>query len=169
MSSDTSLAETPAGESPFELDHFLPYRFNVLAECMSRSLARIYQEQFGISVPEWRVLATLGRESPLSAGEVGSRAHMEKARVSRTLARMLDAGLINRQVDARDNRVAVLALTRRGQDMFRRIAPLARAWEAEMLQVLDAGEVERLHELLDRLLARLRGMRDGGDDGADAG
>ncbi len=159
MSSEPLPPNDEERTEDFRLDAFLPYRFNVLAELMSRSLALIYQDRFGISVPEWRVLATLARESPLSAGEVGARTQMEKARVSRTLARMLDAGLITRQVDVRDNRVAVLALTRRGQELFRRITPLAREWEEQLLEGIDAAERAAFGATLAKLRARLDALR----------
>ncbi|HXH04640.1 MAG TPA: MarR family transcriptional regulator [Candidatus Competibacteraceae bacterium] len=145
----------------FQLERFLPYRFNVLADLLSRSLAAIYQERFGISVPEWRILATLGREAPLSAGEVGARTRMEKARVSRALTRLVENGLVNRQADPRDNRVAVLRLSRRGQSLYRRIVPLAKAWERELLAGLPAETLQALDQALDLLQTRLLLLRAG--------
>ena len=148
----------PVNGQVLELEAFLPYRFHVLAELLSRSLALIYQDRFGISVAEWRILATLGRESPLSAGEVGRRTHMEKPRVSRALGRMQEAGLLVRRVDRQDHRVAVLRLSRRGQDLYQRIAPLALEWERQLLIGLDSQDRTRLDALLDRLQDRLEAI-----------
>lgn len=145
----------------FDLGRFLPYRVNVLADLLSRSLALTYQERFGITVPEWRVLATLGAESPLSASEVGNRTHMEKARISRTLSRLLETGLVSRQTASHDNRVAVLRLTRRGMDLYRRIVPVVLEWEARLLEGLSAEERAQLDGLLGRLQGRLLELREG--------
>ena len=38
------------------LEQFLPYRLNVIAEIVSQSLSRIYSSQYGITIPEWRVV-----------------------------------------------------------------------------------------------------------------
>ncbi len=141
-----------------ELEDFLPYRFHVLAELLSRSLSLTYQDRFGISVAEWRILAILGRESPLSAGDVGRRTHMEKPRVSRALGRMQETGLLVRRVDRHDHRVAILRLSRRGQDLYRRLAPLALDWERRLLRELDDQDRARLDDLLDRLQIRLEAM-----------
>ena len=143
----------------FDLERFLPYRFSVLSDTLSRSLADIYQTRFGISVPEWRILATLGREAPLSAGEVGARTHMEKARVSRALMRLVNAGLVSRQADPSDNRVAVLRLSRRGMALYRRIVPLALEWERTLLAGLPAETLQTLQQALERLQTRLGEMQ----------
>ena len=44
-----------------DLDDFLPYRLSVLTNRVSGAIARHYSERFGLSVPEWRVMAVLGR------------------------------------------------------------------------------------------------------------
>ena len=55
------------------LEHFLPYRFAVLAQEVSRAFSSVYAERFGLSIPEWRILANLGRFGPLYAGELAAR------------------------------------------------------------------------------------------------
>lgn len=145
--------------APLELERFLPHRVNVIAELMSRTLGAIYRHHFGISVPEWRVLAALAYGAPLSASEVGLRTHMEKARVSRTLSRLQDAGLIRREVDPRDNRVAVLDLSRDGRELFSQLSAMATDWEADLLAGMGDDDREHLTKLLGRLHARIDELR----------
>ena len=57
--------------SDFRLEEFLPYRLSVAANRVSRLFARRYSEAFGLSIPEWRVLATIGRFGVLSPSAVG--------------------------------------------------------------------------------------------------
>jgi hypothetical protein len=45
----------------FALEAFLPYRLSVVTNHASRLFARCYSEAHGLSVPEWRVLAVVGR------------------------------------------------------------------------------------------------------------
>src|SRR3954454_12826409 len=48
------------------LEEFLPYRLSVLTSTVSRALARMYEQRFGLTVAEWRIMAILARFGPLS-------------------------------------------------------------------------------------------------------
>ncbi len=135
------------------LERFLPYRISVLANTISRDVAAMYDARFGLSVPEWRVMAVLGRFEPLSAGEVAARTAMDKVRVSRAVARLLRAGLIVRAMDARDRRRSRLRLAARGLRIYEAIVPLALRVETELAS-LTSGERRRLDRLLAKLQAR---------------
>ncbi|MQM36090.1 hypothetical protein KBTX_00071 [wastewater metagenome] len=150
--------QPPAEE--LEIERFIPYRMAVLADWMSRSLAGTYQSRFGISIPEWRVLAHLAREQPLSAGVLSERTNMDKPRVSRALQRMTRNGLIERESDAHDQRVAVIRMSAGGRATYERIAPLAQAWERELLAGLDENDRIELERLLDRLQEQVARMRE---------
>ena len=101
------------------LEDFLPYRLAVLAHTTSRELSGVYGERFGLSIPEWRVLANLGRFGPLYAGELAERSSMDKPKVTRALQRLEAGGLVQRAIDAEDRRQVRLALTRRGRPVPR--------------------------------------------------
>ena len=62
----------PAGADrpALALERFLPYRLSVLTNTVSRAIARLYDERFGLSIPEWRVRAALGRYGQLTASEI---------------------------------------------------------------------------------------------------
>lgn len=152
--------ETPAGA--LELDRFLPYRLAVLAHEVSRALSSIYRDRFGLSVPEWRVIANLGRHQPMSSNRIAELGSMDKAKVSRAVARLVEAGLITRETDARDNRLIVLKLTARGRRIHNKIAPLALAWEAELLDALTPDERESFDRLVAKLQSRAETLRERG-------
>ncbi|MEQ9199728.1 MAG: MarR family transcriptional regulator [Rhodospirillales bacterium] len=143
-------------QTDLRLEDFLPYRLSVLSSRVSASLAEIYRERFGILIPEWRVLANLDRFAPLSAAALAQYSSLDKVQVSRTISRMVKAGLITRQTDPDDQRAVILRLSERGQKLFDQITPLALAWEAEFLCDLDPQEIA----LLDDLLARLEKKAD---------
>ena len=133
------------------LETFVPYRLAVAAHGVSRALSGIYTREFGLSIPEWRVLANLGRFGPLNGGELAERSSMDKPKVTRALQRLEARGLTQRSVLASDRRQVRLTLTRRGRLMFRQIAALALDWETELLGVLEPSE----RKALDRILAKL--------------
>ncbi|KAB2912208.1 MAG: MarR family transcriptional regulator [Hyphomicrobiaceae bacterium] len=133
------------------LEEFLPYRLSVLAHKVSRELSAVYGERLGLSIPEWRILANLGRFGPLYAGELAERSSMDKPKVTRALQRLEAGGLVQRAVDARDRRQVRLDLTRRGRAAFREVAALALDWEAKFLAPLADSERRTLSRLLTKL------------------
>ena len=137
-----------------ELDRFLPYLVNTLGNRLSQELGEIYASRFGISIPEWRVIAHLSQHRDVSIREVFSRVAMDKAKVSRAAARLELTGLVEKRVNPADKRLISLKLTEAGRALFEQIAPLALAYETEVLASLSPEEQETFRQLLSRLLAR---------------
>ncbi len=144
--------ETPEEPESLVLERFVPYRLSVLSNTVSRAIARIYAERFDLTIPEWRVMAQLGRHGRLSAGEIVGLTAMDKVRVSRAAARLVASGRIAADADMADRRRQLLILTSAGRRIYREIVPLALDREERLLEVLDASE----RQSLDRLLAKLQ-------------
>ncbi|QJE74692.1 MarR family transcriptional regulator [Aerophototrophica crusticola] len=144
-----------------QLDSFLPYRLNVLAKRVSKALARQYEDRFGISIPEWRVLAILGREQPLSSNDIVDRSQMDKAKVSRAVTALVERGILARATHPQDQRLLRLSFTAEGRALYDRVAPLALDWERDFLAGLTAEERAALLGLVDRLEKRLGEMGEG--------
>ncbi|MBM3599734.1 MAG: winged helix-turn-helix transcriptional regulator [Alphaproteobacteria bacterium] len=149
-----------APADPLELERFVPYRLSVLANTVSRTIARLYEERFDLTVPEWRVLAVLGRFGPMTANEICGRTAMDKVRVSRAVARLLRARRLTRRVESADRRRARLALTPRGLAVYAGIVPLARSAEARLLEALSVNDKRQLERLIDALQARAAALAD---------
>ena len=134
-----------------DLEHFLPYRLSVLSNRVSDSIFRMYSERFALGVTEWRVMAVVGRYPDLSAGEVAQRTAMDTVAVSRAVARLVEAGRLQREVHGDDRRRSVLRLSEDGYRVYDQIAPLAIEFEQRLLKGMDASERGLLFRLLDRL------------------
>jgi DNA-binding MarR family transcriptional regulator len=80
---------------------------------------------------------------------------MDKATVSRAVARLLRLGLLTRKPDPRDRRLLALDFTPRGRRAYARLVRLARSWEAWFTDGLDAGDRACLEQLLVKLARRL--------------
>ena len=153
------MVDVSQAEPGLILETFVPYRLAVTAHTVSRALSGIYTREFGLSIPEWRVLANLGRFGPLNAGELAERSSMDKPKVTRALQRLEARGLTQRGVVSADRRQVRLTLTRRGRLMFRHIAVLAIEWERELLVALEPSERKALDRILTRLMRRAEEMR----------
>jgi len=134
-----------------DLEHFLPYRLSVLSNRVSNAIARVYSERFALTITEWRVIAVLGRYPNLSANEVAQRTAMDKVAVSRAVAKLIEAGRLQREIHDDDRRRSVLRLSAGGFRIYDEIVPFALAFERRLLAGIDADERERLFRLLDKL------------------
>jgi DNA-binding MarR family transcriptional regulator len=145
-------APATAEHAPLQLEHFLPYRLSILSNTISQAIADDYQSRHDISMTEWRVMAVLARYAGLSAREVAERTAMDKVAVSRALARLVEAGRVDRAVHDNDKRRSVLNLSDAGWAIHDEVAPMARAREREVLAKLNAEERVWLTRILDKLL-----------------
>ena len=142
-----------SNHDPLVLEDFLPYRLSILSNRVSNAIARIYQRKFGLSIPEWRLIAVVGRFGPMSANEAAERTEMDKVRVSRAVQRMLAAGLLERATDAQDRRRSILQLSPKGAAIRVEIAPFAHEIENQLLAPLseeDRSELDRVVRLLEK-------------------
>ncbi|HJQ56746.1 MAG TPA: MarR family transcriptional regulator [Vineibacter sp.] len=141
------------------LERFLPYRLSILSQLVSGSIHDQYFEPSGLSIPQWRVMAVLGRFAPLSAGEVGERTLLDKVTVSRAVAALLDRRLIARATDSDDRRKSALILTGEGRRLHGHVAGLALDYEARLLNGLTHAEQRTLDLLLHKLTRHVRSLR----------
>ena len=148
MSSATHNRDAPH----LALAAFLPYRLSILANTVSNAIAREYQGRFGLTIPEWRVMAVLGRFGPDVATGICERTAMDKVTVSRAMNRLIDGGLVNRSADDSDRRRAIARLTRKGRSVHDKIVPVALEHERRIVSTLTTAEMAEL----DRLLAKLQ-------------
>lgn len=138
------------------LEHFVPYRLSVLANIVSMSIAEAYEREFGLTIPQWRVIAVLARYPGLSAIEVAERTAMDKVAVSRAVQGLLAARRLVRSYDAGDRRRTRLRLSSAGKSVYTRVAPLALKYEKALLGALSATDRRALDRLLGRLVTRAR-------------
>ena len=138
------------------LEEFLPYRLAVLSHTVSTTIAKVYEKRFGLSIPEWRVLAILGRFPGLSAVEVADRTMMDKVAVSRAVTKLIKNGRIDRQFADADRRRSILNLSEEGQKVHNEVAPLALAFEEDLLHGIAEEDYKQFNVVLERLLAKAR-------------
>jgi DNA-binding MarR family transcriptional regulator len=143
-------------DEPLDLPAFLPYQLSVASNRVSAALAKLYADEFGLSIAEWRVMAIAGRFPGLSGNEVAARSAMDKVQVSRAVAGMIRKGLIVRKSDTLDRRKSALSLSGDGEAIYRQIVPQAREYERRMLARLSSEE----HAILSAALNRLAGTTD---------
>ncbi|UUX51174.1 MarR family transcriptional regulator [Nisaea acidiphila] len=147
--------ETDDDMDMLDLDRFLPYRLAVIASRVSKALSSLYAERFGISIPEWRVIAHLARSERISVRDIHGKVNLDKVKVSRAVSRLETAGLVRKSSNAADNRLLEISLTEEGWSVYRQIVPLASEFEKELLGALDAADRAALERIFEQLNERL--------------
>lgn len=144
-----------------KLQQFMPYRLAVVAEAVSRAIADVYRERFGLSRDEWRVLAALAEAGEMKSRDAALQATLDKMQVSRAVAALERAGLVARSEDPADRRNRILRLSPAGRALLDELLPMVEAREAELLATLAPAERRALDTALDRLLDRVSRVRGG--------
>ena len=140
------------------LEEFMPYRLARLSSTVSTTIARAYDKEFGLSIPEWRVIAVLGRFPGLSAVEVAEQTFLDKVAVSRAVTKLIKNGRIDRQFADADRRRSILNLSEKGREVHDRVAKLALKFEDDLLTGLDDAEVDQFNIVMDKLLEKANNL-----------
>ena len=140
--------------APLKLEEFLPYRLNVVASLVSQALSRIYADRYGIGVPEWRVVVTLGQYGMMTGKAIGAHSHMHKTKVSRAVALLEKRKLIMRRANRADLREAFLALTPAGRAMYDELAPVALEFSTRLSEAVEPADRAAFERVIDRLTER---------------
>jgi DNA-binding MarR family transcriptional regulator len=140
-----------SGSPGLRLHDFLPYRLSVAANVVSRLIAQAYERQFGLKNPQWRLLAVLADEGPLTQQTLCGRTDMDKVTVMRAARGLQRRRLVQRLPNAEDRRSHRLMLTTAGRRLYQRIVPLALAYQARLLSGIGQREIARLDRLLRRV------------------
>lgn len=147
------VPEIVEGGAGLKLDEYLPYRLSVASNAVSRLIARAYEDRFGLTIPQWRLICVLAEDGAMNPSAIVGRTGMDKVTVSRAAQGLLKRRLVERSENDRDGRSHVVALSAEGCRLHGEIAPLALAYEAALISGLAPQEVA----LLKRLLQRLQG------------
>ena len=127
--------------SKLDLFSFVPFRLNRLAAEVSAELSGEYRDRYGLDIPEWRVMATLGfRDEACTAQYIAYCTRTHKSTISRAVAHLLEQQLIERVENAEDRRELALQLTRKGRTLYEELIPQLLRKEQDIMSCLTAAE-----------------------------
>jgi len=135
-----------------DLFRFVPFRLNRLAAEVSAALSSEYQERYGLDIPEWRVLATLGfRDDPCSAQYIAHCTRTHKSTISRAVTTLMTRQLVERVENADDRREFRLRMTRKGKALYEELIPRLKRKEQAILSCLSAQERRDFAHMLGKI------------------
>jgi DNA-binding MarR family transcriptional regulator len=135
-----------------DLFRFVPFRLNRLAAEVSAALSSEYQERYGLDIPEWRVLATLGfRNDACSAQYIVHCTRTHKSTISRAVTALMQRQLVERVENEDDRREFALRMTRKGQALYEELIPRLKRKEQAILSCLSAAERKDFASMLGKI------------------
>ena len=132
------------------LSNFLPYPLSLASNAVSGRIALEYRNRWGLSIPEWRVMAVLGDAGGLTQRELTRRTLMDKVAVNRACKVLEERELASREPNEQDGRSHLLELTGAGRSMHAEIMPLAMEMERRLFEGFSPDELDLFRKLLDR-------------------
>ena len=135
-----------------DLFKFVPFRLNRLGAEVSAALSSEYRERYGLDIPEWRVIATLGfRNEACSAQYIAQCTRTHKSTISRAVTSLMERQLVERVENEDDRREFRLRMTPRGTALYEELIPRLLRREQEILSCLSTQERKDFAKLLGKI------------------
>jgi DNA-binding MarR family transcriptional regulator len=141
---------TASAPTPTPLTGLVAFKLIHLADTISRAATLVYEKRFGLNNSELRAMIALRDLQPLTIADLSRVGRIDKAWVSRSVANLLDRGLVSREAHPTDQRMALIRLTPAGLDLTRAFEPVAHARQKRLLAGLSQREAFRVIDMLQK-------------------
>ncbi|WP_167784773.1 MarR family winged helix-turn-helix transcriptional regulator [Ramlibacter rhizophilus] len=140
-------------DGPLPFDAFVTFRINQLSMAFERQWTRYMRDTVGLSLGEWRVVATLAASGSATFTHVAQATGMNKSLCSRCVASLETQGLVEPSPTPGDSRSVTLALTRKAQRLVAQLRPVVLRRQQLLLEALTREERVALYAAIDKLRA----------------
>lgn len=133
------------------VDDYLPALLAQASHLISGEFHRV-ATALGVTVSEWRVLATLAGNEPMSIGRIAQITTIKQPTVTRVLDRMQAKGRVERMVNDGDRRITLVRITPAGTKVVAKLIALARQHEQRVLQPFGVERSQTLKSTLQAII-----------------
>ncbi len=138
----------------FDLQDFLPYLLTQAAEAASQGFQQIYRDRYGMTRTQWRVMANLGKFGAMTARDICEISHIEKTKVSRAVAALERAAMLQRSPSEHDRRAEILSLTEKGLAAFADLGERAVDYDLALRRSLRGKDFAELNRVLRAIMSQ---------------
>jgi DNA-binding MarR family transcriptional regulator len=117
------------------------YRFNMIGAALGQHTLLHVQREFGLNLAEYRIMNSLATFDSPSIKDIARNSQLDKAHVTRSLARLIKRGLVTQIVDQRDRRLRVVGLTAAGRQIAAAFGPFQDERQKRLERRLKASEL----------------------------
>jgi DNA-binding MarR family transcriptional regulator len=138
---------------PRPIIELLSSRVLRLSNTLGLYASRRYRDQFGVTLPEWRVMSIIASYEPTTARDISRVLATDKGWVGLSVERLRRRGFVVCSSDKKDARRTLLSLTGRGWARHDAILAVALQRQRRLMASLADGAADTLVAGLDRLQA----------------
>jgi DNA-binding MarR family transcriptional regulator len=140
-------------QKPASITDLLSTRLLRLSNTLALYSGRRYLQQFGVTLPEWRVMSIVASRDGTTARDISRELATDKAWIGLSVKRLARRGYLTRSPDEQDTRRVLLSLTKQGKQMHDAIMSVARQRQRRLRAALPEGVADMLSASLDQLQA----------------
>lgn len=133
------------------VDDYLTYLLARASHLISSEFHAIVEAK-GLSLMEWRVMASLSGKKHLSIKDLADIVLAKQPTVTKLVGRMQEAGWVKRCDAPHDKRQSLVSLTAAGRRKVQPLLVQAKAHEAQVVAKLGADPAAQLKRVLERLI-----------------
>lgn len=133
------------------VEGYLPALLAQASHLISGEFHRIVTGK-GMTVSEWRVLASLAGGEEKSIGELARMSVMKQPTLTRVLDRMESRGLVRRIAHGSDRRITLVAITPTGSRQVADLIELANEHERRVLEPFGMARSQELKKTLRQMI-----------------
>lgn len=115
--------------------------------------ARLNESGIDITIDQWLVLNAIHESPDITLQQVGTTVFKDFASVTRIVQLLERKGLLRRKPHPNDGRRSELVLSAAGEELIRKVEPIAQANRRHALAGIDAEKIARLREVLKQIVA----------------
>jgi DNA-binding MarR family transcriptional regulator len=127
---------------------YFGYRLAVTAKLFDRKFVEILKAHSSLTLPQWRCIAQLGLAEPGTVRSLAEGAAVDRAEVSRALARLVAQGFVARHDNEGDQRSPHFTLTAEGKALFQRVREPVSEFIRSLIAEVDARDIEAADRVL---------------------
>lgn len=139
-------------------ENLLNFRLWRLVSLAGAPVTRLCEGRYGITRREWHLLILLFRDGQVSPSELAERASLDRARVSKAVAGLIEKSLIQKTAGRDDRCRIILALTEKGAKLVRDLFPQIEAINARVLSAISPELQDALFTALDAMTRQANGI-----------
>lgn len=132
----------------FDLRNALPFLLSRIGLRTETHFAVRELDRHDVSLPMYRVLATLARHEELRLGELATLADLEVSTLSRLIGTMQARRLVSRRRSGTDARAVRIRLSDQGRTLAEKLIAAATSFEAAVTRNLAPRQMQELKRVL---------------------
>ena len=140
---------------PFDLQAYFPFFLGTIANRWTAASSKVYLQEFGVGIGEWRVLASIQAQGTASSQMIVNLISMDAGAVSRSMARLAAGGFVEPLRGRFIGRTKPYKLTEKGHDLYVRLLKSALDREKILLSGLTDAERQQIIKLMRKVMKKI--------------